>query len=158
VGSGTTVIRLSKLADYGIVIMTHLARPGGVQASAQEIAQATRIPQPMAQKILKALAREGLLRSQRGVKGGYELARAARSINVAQIIEALDGPIAITDCVDGAAGDCLIESLCPARTNWARINSAVRDALEEVTLAEMAEAVPAAVRRTAEVSRTTAQV
>lgn len=157
-GSGTTVIRLSKLADYGIVIMTHLARPGGVQASAQEIAQATRIPQPMAQKILKALAREGLLRSQRGVKGGYELARAARSINVAQIIEALDGPIAITDCVDGAAGDCLIESLCPARTNWARINSAVRDALEEVTLAEMAEAVPAAVRRTAEVSRTTAQV
>lgn len=157
-GSGTTVIRLSKLADYGIVIMTHLARPGGVQASAQEIAQATRIPQPMAQKILKALAREGLLRSQRGVKGGYELARAARAINVAQIIEALDGPIAITDCVDGAAGDCLIESLCPARTNWARINSAVRDALEEVTLAEMAEAVPAAVRRTAEVSRTTAQV
>ena len=152
------MIRLSKLADYGIVIMTHLARPGGVQASAQEIAQATRIPQPMAQKILKALAREGLLRSQRGVKGGYELARAARSINVAQIIEALDGPIAITDCVDGAAGDCLIESLCPARTNWARINSAVRDALEEVTLAEMAEAVPAAVRRTAEVSRTTAQV
>ena len=134
------MIRLSKLADYGIVIMTHLARPGGAQASAQEIAQATRIPQPMAQKILKVLARGGLLRSQRGVKGGYELARAARLVNVAQIIEALDGPIAITDCVDGAPGDCLIESLCPARTNWVRINSAIRDALEDVTLAEMAEA------------------
>lgn len=151
------MIRLSKLADYGIVIMTHLARPGGVQASAQEIASATRVPQPMAQKILKVLAREGLLRSQRGVKGGYELARAARSINVAQIIEALDGPIAITDCVDGAAGDCLIESLCPARTNWERINSAIRDALEEVTLAEMAEALPP-VGRPGAAPRATAQV
>ena len=141
------MIKLSKLADYGIVIMTHLARPGGVQASAQEIALATRIPPPMAQKILKALAKDGLLRSQRGVKGGYELARAARSITVAQIIEALDGPIAVTDCVDGAPGDCVIESLCPARTNWERINSAIRDALEEVTLAEMAEAIPVAFRR-----------
>lgn len=138
--SGTRVIRLSKLADYGIVIMTHLARPGGAQASAQEIAQATRIPQPMAQKILKVLARGGLLRSQRGAKGGYELARAARLVTVAQIIEALDGPIAITDCVDGAPGDCLIESLCPARINWTKINGAIRDALEEVTLAEMVEA------------------
>jgi len=152
------VIRLSKLADYGIVIMTHLARPGGVQASAQEIALATRIPQPMAQKILKALAREGLLRSQRGVKGGYELAQAARLINVAQIIEALDGPIAITDCVERAQGDCLIESSCPARTNWERINSAIRDALEEVTLAEMAEAGSAAAHRNAETLRATTRV
>ena len=141
------MIKLSKLADYGIVIMTHLARPGSVQASAQEIAQATRIPQPMAQKILKTLAREGLLRSQRGVKGGYELARPAGSITVAQIIETLDGPIAVTDCVDGAVGDCVIESLCPARTNWARINSAIRDALEDVTLSEMASAIPPAFRR-----------
>jgi FeS assembly SUF system regulator len=138
------VIRLSKLADYGIVIMTHLARPAGRQASAQEIAQATRIPQPTASKILKALARSGLLRSQRGVKGGYELGCAAGEITVARIIEALDGPIAVTDCVDGAAGDCVIERLCPARTNWERINSAIREALDEVTLAEMAGAIPVA--------------
>lgn len=141
------MIKLSKLADYGIVIMTHLARPGGVQASAQEIAQATRIPAPMAQKILKALAKDGLLRSQRGVKGGYELARPAVSITVAQIIESLDGPIAVTDCVDAAPGDCVIEALCPARTNWERINSAIREALDEVTLAEMAKAIPTALRR-----------
>jgi FeS assembly SUF system regulator len=140
------VIKLSKLADYGIVIMTHLGRPGGMQASAQEIAQATRIPPPMASKILKALAREGLLRSHRGVKGGYELARPASAITVAQIIEALDGPIAVTDCVEGAPGDCVIESLCPARTNWDRINTAIREALEEVTLAEMATAIPLAFR------------
>jgi len=156
--AGTRLIRLSKLADYGIVIMTHLARPGGVQASAQEIALATRIPQPMAQKILKALAKGGLLRSQRGVKGGYELAQAARLINVAQIIEALDGPIAITDCVERAQGDCLIEASCPARTNWERINSAIRDALEEVTLAEMAEAGPAAAHRNGESLRATTRV
>jgi FeS assembly SUF system regulator len=141
------LIRLSKLADYGIVIMTHLARPGGVQSSAQEIAHATRIPQPMASKILKVLARGGLLRSQRGVKGGYELARPAGMITVAEIIETLDGPIAVTDCVDGASGDCVIESLCPARTNWERINGAIREALGEVTLAEMAHAVPAAFGR-----------
>jgi FeS assembly SUF system regulator len=141
------VIKLSKLADYGIVIMMHLARPGGSQASAHEIALATRIPPPMASKILKALARGQLLRSQRGVKGGYELARPAGSITVAEIIEALDGPIAVTDCVDGAPGDCVIESLCPARTNWERINTAIRDALGEVTLAEMANAIPSAFHR-----------
>lgn len=138
------MIKLSKLADYGIVIMTHLARPGGTQASAQEIALATHIPPPMASKILKSLARAGLLRSQRGVKGGYELARPAFSISVAAIIEALDGPIAVTDCVDGATGDCLIESLCPARTNWERINTVIRGALEGVTLGEMAGAIPRA--------------
>jgi FeS assembly SUF system regulator len=138
------LIKLSKLADYGIVIMTHLARPAGGQSSAQSIARATRIPQPTTSKILKALARDGLLRSQRGVNGGYELSRAAGSITIAQIIVALDGPIAVTDCVDGAVGSCVIERLCPARTNWERINAAIRDALDGVTLAEMASGVPAA--------------
>lgn len=138
------VIKLSKLADYGIVIMTHLARPAGGQSSAQAIAQATRIPQPTASKILKALARHGLLRSQRGVNGGYELERPADDITVAQIIVALDGPIAVTDCVDGAVGSCVIERLCPARTNWERINAAIRDALNGVTLAEMVNGIPLA--------------
>ena len=138
------MIKLSKLADYGIVIMTHLARPAGGQSSAQAIARATRIPQPTTSKILKALARDGLLRSQRGVNGGYELSRAAGSITIAQIIVALDGPIAVTDCVDGAVGSCVIERLCPARTNWERITAAIRDALDGVTLAEMASGVPAA--------------
>ena len=140
------LIKLSKLADYGIVIMTHLARPASGQSSAQAIARATRIPQPTTSKILKALARDGLLRSQRGVNGGYELGRAAGSITIAEIIVALDGPIAVTDCVDGAVGTCVIERLCPARTNWERINAAIRDALDGVTLAEMASSIPAAFR------------
>jgi len=147
------VIKLSKLADYGIVIMTHLARPGRAQASAMAIAEATQIPSPMASKVLKALARDGLLRSQRGVKGGYELARPASGITVAEIIECLDGPIAVTDCVDGGPGDCVIESLCPARTNWDRINQAIRGALDEVSLAEMAEAIPLAFLRPEDVQR-----
>jgi FeS assembly SUF system regulator len=138
------LIKLSKLADYGIVIMTHLARPATGQSSAQAVARATRIPQPTASKILKALARDGLLRSQRGVNGGYELGRSAESITVAQIIVALDGPIAVTDCVDGAGGSCVIERLCPARTNWESINAAIRGALDGVTLAEMARGIPPA--------------
>ena len=140
----SALIRLSKLADYGIVIMTHLARPGRVQESAQEIALATQVPSAMASKILKSLARAGLLRSQRGVKGGYELARLPGAVSMAEIIEALDGPIALTDCVDGAHGDCTIEALCPARTNWDRINTAIRGALDSVSLDEMASAIPTA--------------
>ena len=140
------LIKLSKLADYGIVIMTHLARPASGQSSAQAIARATRIPQPTTSKILKALARDGLLRSQRGVNGGYELGRAAGSITIAEIIVALDGPIAVTDCVDGAVGSCVIERLCPARTNWEKINAAIRDALDGVTLAEMANGIPLALQ------------
>ena len=136
------MIKLSKLADYGIVIMMHLARPGSLQASAHEIASATRIPQPMASKVLKALAKDGLLRSQRGVKGGYELARPPSEVTIAQIIESLDGPIAVTECIDGGAHDCAIGGSCPVRTNWERINAAIRDALDEVTLAEMVQAIP----------------
>ena len=136
------MIRLTKLADYGIVMMTHLAQGGG-QASTHDIADATGIPQPMASKILKALVRADLLRSRRGAKGGYDLARVADAISVAEIIEALEGPIAITECV-GEGHACDIELLCPARTNWQRINDAVREALVNISLAEMAGAVPEA--------------
>ena len=81
------------------------------------------------------------------MNGGYELAGRQASITVAQIIVALDGPIAVTDCVDGAVGNCVIERLCPARTNWERINAAIRDALDGVTLAEMVSGIPAGLRR-----------
>jgi len=138
------VIRLSKLADYGIVIMTHLARHPERQQATPEIALATSVPQPMAGKILKVLARGGLLDSQRGARGGYGLSRDPRSITVAEIIEVLDGPIALTECTEAATSDCDLELLCPARTNWKRINEAIRTALGDITLAEMALAVPEA--------------
>ena len=138
------VIRLSRVCDYGVAMLTHLAREAKGSQSASEVAEATGVPGPMASKILKQLSRAGLLTSQRGVRGGYGLARSASTITVAEIIEALEGPIALTACVEERAGDCGIERLCPARANWQRINEAIRRALHEVTLADMAEAVPPA--------------
>jgi FeS assembly SUF system regulator len=138
------VIRLSKLADYGIVMMTHMARDAGRQQTAPEIALRSHLPLPMASKILKGLAHAGLLVSHRGAKGGYGLARPAHQISVADIIVALEGPIALTACIEHAPGECDIEALCPARANWQRINRAIREALEGITLLEMAQTVPAA--------------
>jgi FeS assembly SUF system regulator len=138
------VIRLSKLADYGIVMMTHMARDAGRQQTAPEIAARSHLPLPMASKILKGLAHAGLLASHRGAKGGYGLARPAHQISVADVIVALEGPIALTACIEHAPGECDIEALCPARANWQRINRAIREALEGITLLEMAQTVPAA--------------
>jgi FeS assembly SUF system regulator len=138
------VIRLSKLADYGIVMMTHMARHPERQHNAAEIAMESHIPQPMTSKILKTLARAGLLVSHRGAKGGYGLARPAGAITVADVIKALDGPIALTACIEDGPGECEIEWVCPARANWQRINDAIRQALDGITMAEMAQTVPAA--------------
>jgi FeS assembly SUF system regulator len=138
------VIRLSKLADYGIVIATHLARHPDRQQTAPEAAAGTGVPQPMTSKILKLLVRGDVLVSHRGARGGYGLARPAERITVAEIIEALDGPIAITSCTDSGPIDCGIVSVCGTRANWQRINLAVREALDGVTLAEMAHNIPSA--------------
>lgn len=138
------VIRLSKLADYGIVIMTHMARGPERQQTATEIAAQAHLPLPMASKILKGLVHAGLLVSHRGAKGGYGLARSTWEISVADVIVALEGPIALTACIEHGPGECDIEALCPARANWRRINDAIREALEGITLMEMAQAVPAA--------------
>lgn len=137
------MIRLSRLADYGIVIMTHLARQAERQFATPEIAQATQVPQPTTSKLLKVLARAELLTSHRGAHGGYSLARSPEAISVADVIEAVDGPIALTACTEVGVNDCGIERLCPARTNWQRINRAIREALAGISIAEMSRAVPA---------------
>jgi FeS assembly SUF system regulator len=131
------MIRITKQTDYGIVLLTHLAANSDRQYNAPELAAEARLPLPMVSKILKLLARDGLLASHRGVKGGYSLARPAEEISMAEIIAALEGPIAITECVSVDSG-CSHEALCPASSNWRRINEAVRGALEGITLAEMA--------------------
>lgn len=138
------MIRLSKLADYGIVIMTHMSRHPKRQHNASAIATESHIPLPMASKILKGLVRAGLLASHRGAKGGYGLARPAELISVADVITALDGPIAVTACIENSPGECEIELLCPARANWQRINDAIRQALAGISMAEMAQSVPGA--------------
>lgn len=139
------MIRITKLTDYGIVLLAHIARtPDWRTRSVRDIAAEAHLPLPTVSKLLKALTRSGLLVSQRGAKGGYALARRPEEITVAQIIAALDGPIAITDCSGDPNGRCEIERLCSVRNNWQRINVAIKDALEGLTLAEMATPAPAA--------------
>lgn len=133
------MLRVTKLADYGIVMLTHIANHAGVTHNARDISKEVRLPLPVASKVLKMLARQGLLASQRGTKGGYGLARPPQDITVAEIIRALEGPIAVTECTDTLNGDCGLETGCPVRTNWHLINRAIFEALEKITLAEMAQ-------------------
>ena len=139
------MLRMTKQADYGIVLLSRMAGlyPAGgrtlARFTAPELAVDTHLPLPMVSKILKILGRGGLLISHRGAKGGYSLAVPPSQITVARMIEALDGPIAFTDCSDdGSPGLCSQEARCAVRNNWRRINLAVRDALEAITLAELA--------------------
>lgn len=132
------MLRITKQTDYAIVLMTHLtAQRAGSVHNARDLARVVNLPLPTVSKILKAMARSDLVVSHRGVKGGYSLARDPKEISVAEIIEALEGPIAITECLDLATTDCDIEVSCPTRTNWQRINVAVRDALSDIPLSEM---------------------
>jgi len=130
------MIRLSRLTDYGIVLMAHLAEDESATRNAREAAQATGLPLPVVSKILKALARGGLLVSQRGAKGGYALARPADRIRVPEMIAVLEGPIHLTDCTQHP-GACAQEAQCQVRAPWQRINATVHAALANVTLADL---------------------
>lgn len=125
------------MSDYGIVLMACLAeQPAESQHSARDIAERTRLPLPVVSKILKALAREGLLLSQRGPRGGYSLARRPDLINVVEMITALEGPIGLTECTMHP-GQCVQETRCHVRKPWQQINHVVRSALARMTLAEL---------------------
>jgi FeS assembly SUF system regulator len=132
------MIRISRLTDYGIVLMSHMAAHAERVHNAAEVASEAHLPLPTVSKLLRLLAKEGLLDSHRGVKGGYGLARPAEDITVGNIVKALEGPIAITTCTNNSPGDCEHEHLCPVRGHWHLINLAVRQALDSVTLADMA--------------------
>jgi FeS assembly SUF system regulator len=132
------MIRLSRITDYGIVLMVELARSADGEArNARNLAAGTDLPLPVVSKVLKALAREGLLASQRGSKGGYALARHPEQITVPEMITALEGPISLTECTLHP-GACQQESNCGVREPWQRINDAVHDALARITLADLA--------------------
>ncbi len=136
------MLRVTKLADYGIVLLTYYATNSGATFNARDVARVVRLPLPIVSKVLKLLSRHGLLASQRGIKGGYGLAKPPQDITVAEIIRALEGPIAVTECTDSIRGDCGLEVGCPVRTNWHLINRAIHDALEKITLAEMTQPLP----------------
>lgn len=145
------MLRMSRITDYGIVLLTHLAADAAEDApaaaplsthpetvhNARELAARAGLPLPVVSKILKALTREGFLHSHRGAKGGYALARRPEQISVAEVIDALEGPIALTECGTQVLGACERESSCAVRQPWQQINREVRRALQGVRLSDL---------------------
>jgi FeS assembly SUF system regulator len=130
------MLRISKLTDYGTVVLGHLAQVEDGYASAPEIAGATGVGLPTVSKLLKTLARAGLVVSTRGAQGGYRLARDASRISAADVIDALEGPVTITEC-SGADSHCGLESVCSVGNAWQRINVAIRRALQDISLSDL---------------------
>ncbi|MCX7675949.1 MAG: SUF system Fe-S cluster assembly regulator [Alteraurantiacibacter sp.] len=136
-------MRLSSMADYAVVTMSAAARHCGAKAaagarvSAADLAAETGLPLPTVQKLVTVLAKAGLLKGQRGAGGGIQLARPAAAITLADIIEAVEGPIALAACVENGRQDCALEASCCVRGHWPRVNEALRGALAQVKLSEM---------------------
>lgn len=130
------MLRISRLTDYGTMVLAELAAQQPQLRSAGQLAETTRIGHPTVSKLLKALARAGLVESERGSHGGYTLSRPPEQITAAEIINALEGPLSITEC-SSDEGQCDFERWCHVGTAWQRINERIRSALGEVSLAEL---------------------
>jgi len=130
------MLRISKLTDYGTVLLAHLAENQVNVCSAADVAQATGIAVPTVSKLLKSLARAKLVTSTRGANGGYRLARPPQQISAADVIDALEGPVSITEC-SSSDSDCEHEGVCSVGGAWQRINVAIRRALQDVTLNDL---------------------
>ena len=136
-------MRLTSLSDYAVVLLAAAARhPAGARLSATALAEETRVPLPTAQKLTGRLAAAGLLATSRGSGGGFRLARPVEEISLVDIIEAVEGPIAMTVCVDETRHDCALEGSCAVRPHMGIVNHAVRGALAAVTLEQLSR-VPA---------------
>ena len=132
-------MRLSSLADYAVVMMSAAARHcGQAQLNAAHLAEETGIPLPTVQKLVSKLSHAGLLRSVRGAGGGFRLARPAAAVTLADVIEAIEGPIAMTSCIDTGKHDCGLEGSCRVQAHWPVINNAVRGALAGINLTSLA--------------------
>jgi len=132
-------MRLSSMADYAVVTMAAAARHcGQVRVNAGQLAEETGLPAPTVQKLVSRLTAAGLLRSSRGVGGGLKLARPAAAISLADIVEAVEGPITLTACVDQGKHDCGMEAACQVKPHWPVVNAALRGALAGVALTQLA--------------------
>ena len=133
-------MRLTHLADYAVVLMTAAARrEAGARLSATDLAQDTGVPLPTAQKLMQQLSAHGLLVGQRGQGGGYALARPVGEISLADIVEAVEGPIALTSCVEHGKHDCALEGTCCVQPHWGIVNAAMRGALAGIPLTQLAQ-------------------
>jgi FeS assembly SUF system regulator len=138
------MLRLSKLTDYATVLLCRLAVLRGLHAAA-ELAAATGLAEPTVRKLMKNLVQAGLVASTRGVNGGYQLARAPDAISAAEIIDAIEGPVAITEC-SGDHSACDIQGHCAVGSKWQRISDSIHHALSDVTLAQLADPRPLPLR------------
>lgn len=131
------MIKLSKLSDYAIVVLSRLAAERGEVLTTATLSSETGIPEPTVSKVLKLLSKQKIVMSVRGPSGGYMMDRCPKEITVTELITALEGPIALTECVDGGHTDCMIDKLCPLKGGWNKVNMAVKDALDKVALADL---------------------
>lgn len=134
------MLRLSKLADYAFVILAHMTRESEDNWSASTLAQVTTLPLPTVAKLMKLLARGGLVKAFRGAAGGYKLALPASEVSITAIIETVDGPIKLTECAEQAVGkdcSCAVKNDCPVRESWGRLNAAVRSSLCDIYLSDI---------------------
>ena len=131
------MLKISKLTDYGTVIMAHLGRTPEQVHSAADVSRNTHIALPTVSKILKNLANHALVHSARGAKGGYRVAREPQRISVADIIRAMEGPVSLTDCSSTQGQGCEQEPYCSIASNWKRINQTVSEALQGLSLQDM---------------------
>ena len=136
------MIRITRETDYGIVLLSHLASgPNDRIQTARDLSSWSGLPLPMVSKILKALARAGILLSHRGAKGGYSLARRPEEGSVGDVIRALEGPVGITECAS-TPGSCDQEGICPIRCRWQEISGAVREFLERIPISQLIHSTP----------------
>ena len=132
-------MRLSSMADYAVVMMIAAARHcGGARVNAVQLAEETGLPAPTVQKLVSRLSAAGLLKSVRGAGGGFKLARPAAAITLADIVEAVEGPIALAACVEPGRSDCTLEPGCSLRPHWPMVNDVLRTALAGIRLTELA--------------------
>lgn len=133
------MIRISKITDYGLVLLSQMARTGEKVWTAKDLSQSTQIPLPTVGKVLKLLSKNAVLMSTRGSQGGYKLATQPDKVSLARLIKILEGYTALTDCSETGNHNCTIEGLCMNKTNWQKINQALFDALEDLSLADMSK-------------------
>ena len=134
------MLRVSKLADYGVILGTRLARRERELASVSQLSQSTGIPEPTVAKVMKLLSKGNVVESLRGARGGYRLRRDPSEISVLELVTALEGPVALTECQlhdEGAESGCEYRDRCEVQGNWHQINRAIQAALSSVSLASM---------------------
>ncbi len=133
------MMKLSKMSDYAVVMMTLMGSEPLANHTATTVAENSGLTVPTVRKLMKMLSKAGLLNSTRGVNGGYTFAKNPNTINVSEIIEAVDGPIAMTTCLDRTQTTCAMDGNCPTKDRWHVINEAVKNALQGVTLGQFIE-------------------